>query len=98
MVIVINITSSIPNPRKTAVDRGPVVETNYRDRRIETVRAELLELHMECIALARKLESTIPSSQEKLSIAHQWEDAMKQSFALQSHLEDLMASTYATVH
>ncbi len=65
--------------------------------RIDTVRTQLLELHMECLALARKLESPIPSSAEKLSLAHQWEAAMEQSFALQTQLENMMAMSYATV-
>jgi hypothetical protein len=74
------------------------VETIPRERRIEIARAQLLELHMECIALARKLESSVPASAERLTIAHQWEDAMNESFALQSHLENLMTTTHLTVH
>jgi hypothetical protein len=46
---------------------------------------------MECVALARKLESSIPSSKEKSAIARQWGAAMEESFALQSQLEHLMA-------
>jgi hypothetical protein len=67
------------------------VETILRERSIETVRVRLLTLHMECIALARKLESSIPSSKEKSAIARQWGAAMEESFALQSQLEHLMA-------
>ena len=69
-----------------------------QNRRIESVRAQLVEIHMECIALARKLESSIPSSYEKITIAHEWEAAMEQSFALQSTLEDLMAGDPVLVH
>jgi hypothetical protein len=50
---------------------------------------------MECIALAWKLESAAQWSAEKAKIAHQWEAAMEQSFALQSQLEDMMAISYA---
>jgi len=53
---------------------------------------------MECIALARRLESSVPSSAERLTIAHQWENAMNESFALQSHLENLMTTARVTVH
>jgi hypothetical protein len=74
------------------------METNLRDRRIEAARGQLLELHMECVALARKLESSIPSSYERLELAHQWETTMQQSFAVQSQLESLMAGARVTVH
>ncbi len=74
------------------------METILRERRIEIARTQLMEMHMECIALARRLEKSVPSSAEKLTIAHQWENAMNESFALQTHLENLMTTANVTVH
>jgi hypothetical protein len=74
------------------------VENNPQNRKMDSLRTQMLDLHMECIELAQRLQSPIPSIEEKADLAHQWESAMEQSFALQSLLEHMTATSHVTVH
>ena len=74
------------------------METTLRDLRIRTVRAQLSALQNECIALAHRLDSGNPIGEERSATAHQWEEAMEESFKLQLKLDALMADDHALVH
>jgi len=69
------------------------MEPTLRNLRIQTVRAQLSALQTECIALAHQLDDGNSIGQERTAAAHQWNEAMEESFALQSKLENLMADT-----
>lgn len=74
------------------------MDTILHHQTIETVRAQLLELHKECIVLARQLEDSTPLSKEKLDLACRWKAVMEQSFELQAELEQMSAASHAMVH
>jgi hypothetical protein len=73
------------------------MEATLRNLRIQTVKAQLSALQTECIALVQKLDRSNPIGGDKTAISNQWNEAMLESFALQSRLDGLMADAHATL-
>lgn len=60
---------------------------------IQTVKAQLTALRLECASLAQKFETEGVREEHRASMVRRLESAMKQSHALQMNLEQLIATS-----
>jgi hypothetical protein len=74
------------------------MEPIFRELRIQTVRTQLAALHMECIALAKKLDAFNVTGEDNAALVHQWKSTMSQSEDLQTQLEKLISGSRAVLN
>ena len=60
-----------------------------RSLRIQTYKEQVVSCNEVCEALSKELDNTKLSEEERLAIGHRWEEAMKESRALQFMLDHL---------
>ncbi len=64
--------------------------------KIQSVKAQLTALRLECASLAHKFEAGGLTDEHKAVMVRRWENALQESHALQTNLEQLIAAWRAT--